>query len=115
MAKNLHIGRLRRKTRTRSRIFGTAARPRISVFRSNRYTYAQLIDDEKQRTIAAASTKELSRGAKRMDTACELGKLLAERAKKSGVTTILFDRGSYRYHGRVKAVAEGVRSGGIKV
>lgn len=114
MPRNLHSERVRRKARIRSKIFGTATRPRISIFRSNRYTYAQLIDDEKQRTIAAASTKELSRTAKRVDMAIELGKLLAERAKKLGVEAALLDRGSYRYHGRVKAVAEGVRSGGIK-
>jgi large subunit ribosomal protein L18 len=108
--------RLRRRRRVRAKITGTAERPRISVFRSNRGIAAQLVDDSAGHTIAAAAWTEADvRGLAPMEQAQTLGKRLAERAKAAGVETAVFDRGGYRYHGRVKAFAEGVREGGLTV
>jgi large subunit ribosomal protein L18 len=108
--------RLKRRRRVRAKIHGTAARPRISVFRSNRGIFAQLIDDDAGRTIAAAQwTEPELRGLDPMDQARGLGTLLAERATAAGVDTAVFDRGGYRYHGRVRALAEGAREGGLTV
>lgn len=104
-----------RQRRARAGIFGTAEKPRLSVFRSNRYTYVQLINDEKGQTVAAASSIELSKKGKKTLLAEDLGKLIAEKAKKAGVKTAVFDRGSYRYHGRVKAIAESARTAGLKI
>ncbi len=98
---------MRRAKRVRSVIRGTSKRPRLSVFRSNRAIYAQLIDDETGKTIAAA--KALAKGA------LSVGKTLAEKAKKAGIARAVFDRGRYSYHGQVKAVAEGAREGGLKL
>lgn len=105
----------RRAERSRSKIFGTAEKPRLSVFRSNRATSAQLIDDEKGMTIACASGRELEKKGKRTksEEAKLVGALIAKKAKEKGVSRAVFDRGSYRYHGRVKALAEGAREGGI--
>ena len=106
--------RLRRRRRVRAKITGTAERPRISVFRSNRGVFAQLIDDTAGRTLAAVNwTEEDLRSLPRMEQATRAGALLAERAKAAGVETAVFDRGGYRYHGRVKALAEGAREGGL--
>ena len=108
--------RLRRRRRVRAKVIGTAARPRISVFRSNRGIFAQLIDDEAGRTLAAVSWTESDlRSLKSMEQAGKAGELLAERAKAAGVDAAVFDRGGYRYHGRVKAFADGVREGGLTV
>jgi large subunit ribosomal protein L18 len=108
--------RLKRRHRVRAKVSGTAERPRISVFRSNRGIHAQLIDDLSGRTLAAVSWTEGDlRGLKPMQQAGKAGELLAERAKAAGVDSALFDRGGYRYHGKVKAFAEGVREGGLKV
>ena len=108
--------RLKRRHRVRAKVTGTAERPRISVFRSNRGIHAQLIDDISGRTLAAVSWTEGDlRGLKPMEQAGKAGELLAERAKAAGVDSALFDRGGYRYHGKVKAFAEGVREGGLKV
>ena len=108
--------RLKRRHRVRAKVSGTAERPRISVFRSNRGIHAQLIDDLSGRTLAAVSWTEGGlRGLKPMEQAGKAGELLAERAKAAGVEAALFDRGGYRYHGKVKAFAEGVREGGLKV
>ena len=108
--------RLKRRHRVRAKVVGTAERPRISVFRSNRGIHAQLIDDLSGRTLAAVSWTEGDlRGLKPMEQAGKAGELLAERAKAAGVDGALFDRGGYRYHGKVKAFAEGVREGGLKV
>ena len=108
--------RLKRRHRVRAKVTGTAERPRISVFRSNRGIHAQLIDDLGGRTLAAVSWTEGDlRGLKPMEQAGKAGELLAERAKAAGVDSALFDRGGYRYHGKVKAFAEGVREGGLKV
>jgi large subunit ribosomal protein L18 len=100
----------------RAKITGTAERPRISVFRSNRGIQAQLVDDLAGRTLAAVSWTESDlRSLKSMEQAGKAGELLAERAKAAGVDAAVFDRGGYRYHGRVKAFAEGVREGGLTV
>ena len=108
--------RLKRRHRVRAKVAGTAERPRISVFRSNRGIHAQLIDDIGGRTLAAVSWTESDlRGLKPMEQAGKAGERLAERAKEAGIDTALFDRGGYRYHGKVKAFAEGVREGGLKV
>ena len=111
--KQPHEKRDRRHRRIRSRIQGTSERPRLSVFKSNRYLYAQLIDDHKGTTIAASSTKDL-KGKSMMEKATALGKALAQLAQKHKVSHVVFDRGGYLYAGRVKAVAEGAREGGLK-
>jgi large subunit ribosomal protein L18 len=106
--------RLKRRRRVRAKITGTADRPRISVFRSNRGVFAQLIDDDSGRTLAAVNwTEDELKSLKRMEQAGKAGQLLAERAKAAGVETAVFDRGGYQYHGRVKALAEGAREGGL--
>ena len=108
--------RLKRRRRVRAKITGTAERPRVSIFRSNRGIHAQLIDDLDGRTLAAVAWTESDlRGLKPMEQASKAGELLAQRAKAAGVEAALFDRGGYRYHGKVKAFAEGVREGGLKV
>jgi large subunit ribosomal protein L18 len=108
--------RLRRRRRVRAKIRGTADRPRLSVFRSNRGVFAQLIDDEAARTITAVSWIEPElRKLVPLEQAKRVGELLAQRAKEAGVETCVFDRGGYQYHGRVKAIAEGAREGGLKL
>jgi large subunit ribosomal protein L18 len=104
--------RLKRRRRVRAKIVGTAERPRISVFRSNKGISAQLVDDLSGRTLAAVEWTEF-RGSDRMDQAAKVGKTLAERAQAAGVQSAVFDRGGYQYHGRVKALAEGAREGGL--
>ena len=107
--------RERRHKRVRRVVSGTAERPRLCVFRSNRGIEAQLIDDLEAKTVAAASWLNLKKSFKgnKTDQANEVGKLLAANAKKAGVETVVFDRGGYLYHGRVKALAEGAREGGL--
>ena len=106
--------RLKRRRRVRAKIRGAAERPRISVFRSNRGIFAQLIDDESGRTLASVSWIEPElRGLGPMEQATRAGALLAERAKAAGVESAVFDRGGYKYHGRVKALADGAREGGL--
>ena len=106
--------RLKRRRRVRSKVHGTAERPRISVFRSNRGIFAQLIDDEAGRTLASAGwTEPELRELGPMEQAQRVGALLAERAKTAGVESAVFDRGGYKYHGRVKALADGAREGGL--
>jgi large subunit ribosomal protein L18 len=108
--------RLKRRRRVRAKISGTATRPRISVFRSNRGISAQLVDDIAGHTLAAVSWTEAElRDKAPMEQAGEAGRLLAERAQKAGITSAVFDRGGYQFHGRVKAFAEGVREGGLTV
>jgi large subunit ribosomal protein L18 len=108
--------RLKRRRRVRAKVVGTAERPRISVFRSNRGIQAQVVDDLAGHTIAAVSWTESDlRSLKPMEQAGKAGEVLAERAKAAGVASAVFDRGGYRYHGRVKAFAEGVREGGLTV
>ena len=106
--------RLKRRRRVRAKVSGSAERPRISVFRSNRGIFAQLIDDETGRTLAAVNWTEGDlRSLDPMEQAKKAGQLLAERAKQAGVQTAVFDRGGYQYHGRVQALAEGAREGGL--
>jgi large subunit ribosomal protein L18 len=107
--------RQRRHRRVRGKIFGSAERPRLVVFRSNRGIEAQLVDDLEGKTLAAASWLNLKsfKGSK-TDQATEVGKLLAQNAKQAGVETAVFDRGGYLYHGRVKALADAAREGGLK-
>ncbi|MDQ3849150.1 MAG: 50S ribosomal protein L18 [Actinomycetota bacterium] len=108
--------RLKRRRRVRAKVSGTAQRPRISVFRSNRGISAQLIDDVAAHTLAAVNwIEEPLKDLPRMQQASEAGRLLAERAKEAGIDRAVFDRGGYRYHGRVQAFAEGVREGGLTV
>jgi large subunit ribosomal protein L18 len=106
--------RLRRRRRVRAKVRGNAERPRLSVYRSNRGVFAQLIDDDAGRTLASVSWMEPElRELGSMEQAKRAGQLLAERAKGAGVETCVFDRGGYRYHGRVAAIAEGAREGGL--
>ena len=106
--------RLRRRRRVRARVSGTAERPRLSVFRSNKGIFAQLIDDTEGKTLAAVNWIEPElRKLTATDQAKKAGELLADRAKAAGVETCVFDRGGYQYHGRVKALAEGAREGGL--
>ena len=106
--------RLRRHRRVRRKLGGTPERPRLAVYRSNRHIYAQLVDDQAARTLAAASDLDVSGGDKE-DRAKKVGQALAERAKAVGVGRVVFDRGGRLYHGRVKAVAEGAREGGLEI
>ena len=108
--------RLRRRRRVRAKVRGTATRPRISVFRSNRGIFAQVIDDDAGRTIAAVNwTEPELRSLGPMEQATKAGELLAQRANAAGVERAVFDRGGYQYHGRVKALADGAREGGLAV
>ena len=107
--------RLRRRRRVRAKVRGSAERPRLSVFRSNRGMNAQLIDDVAGRTVAAVNWTESDvKSLQRMEQAKRVGALIAERAKSAGVEEVVFDRGGYQYHGRVKALAEGAREGGLR-
>ena len=113
---NSNKERLKRHKRVRAKISGTAARPRLCVFRSLQHIYAQLIDDTKGTTLAAASSLEKDFGSYggNKEAAEKIGKLIAERAKDLGITTVVFDRGGNVYHGRVQALAEGARAGGLE-
>jgi large subunit ribosomal protein L18 len=108
--------RERRHRRIRGKVAGTAERPRLAVFRSNRGIEAQLVDDEEGRTLAGASWLHLPKSFKgsKTEQAVEVGKLLAENAKRAGIETAVFDRGGYLFHGRVKALAEAAREGGLR-
>jgi large subunit ribosomal protein L18 len=106
--------RLRRRRRVRAKVRGTAERPRLSVFRSNRGIQAQVVDDVAGHTLAAVNwTEDDLKSLGSMDQAKRAGELLADRAKAAGVETVVFDRGGYRYHGRVKALADGAREKGL--
>ena len=114
-AKRKVQGRNRRHRRVRKKVVGTADRPRLAVYRSNRHIYAQVIDDFAGRTLAFASTlKDAESAEGRIDAAKAVGGALASKAKDAGITEVTFDRGGFRYHGRVKAVAEGAREGGLE-
>jgi len=104
--------RFRRHLRVRQRITGTAERPRLVVFRSLKHIYAQLVDDSTSRTLATVSDHKLT--GKKSEKSTEVGKLIAQRAKDAGLTKVVFDRAGYRFHGRVKAVADGAREGGLE-
>ena len=113
-ANNLRVER--RAARVRAKVSGTASRPRLSVFRSNIAMYLQLIDDEHGLTLVSADTKELKKEVKKskVEIARELGELLAKKAQEKKISAAVFDRAGYRYHGRVKAAAEGARAGGLQ-
>jgi large subunit ribosomal protein L18 len=106
--------KIRRKIRTRAKVQGTTERPRLSIHRSNKFVYAQLIDDGSGKTVVGASQKEVKATGSKTEIAKELGKLIAQKAIASKVKKVVFDRGSYAYHGRVKALAEGAREGGLE-
>lgn len=112
MKRNSQQNRKRIHLRVRKKVNGTAERPRLNVFRSNKAIYCQLVDDTKGHTLAAAGSFGL-KGTK-SEQATEVGKLIAERAKAAGIEAVVFDRGGYLYHGRVKALADGAREGGLK-
>jgi len=107
--------RRKRHARIRLRIIGSPVRPRLSIFRSAKYIYAQVIDDSSGRTLASASSREATLGAGpgKVDSARSVGRALAQRARAAGVSTVVLDRGGYRYHGRVRSLAEGAREGGL--
>jgi large subunit ribosomal protein L18 len=114
-----NVVRLRIHERIRKRLTGSGARPRLAVFRSNKHIYAQIIDDAQGRTLTAASTVEVdarkdAKNGGNIAAAKAVGKLVAQRAKEKGIETVLFDRGGYLYHGRVKALAEAAREAGLK-
>ena len=109
-------GRIRRHARVREKVRGSAARPRLAVYRSLTHIYAQLIDDDAGKTLAAASSLERTESnVKKAEKAKAVGAQLGERAKAKGISEVVFDRGGYRYHGRVKALADGVRAAGVRV
>src|SRR4029077_5503786 len=112
---NRQVARARRHRRVRKKIRGTAARPRLAVFRSNKHVYAQVIDDVSGRTLAAASTVEqgFDGATGTVDAAKKVGKLVGERAKGEGIETVVLDRGGFRYHGRIACVADGARESGL--
>jgi large subunit ribosomal protein L18 len=108
------LRRARIKKGIRKRVSGTTTKPRLSVFRSNAGIYAQIIDDVTGRTLASASSAELKEKGTKSDLSKKVGQKLAEKAQTAGISEIVFDRGGYLYHGRVKALAEGAREGGLK-
>ncbi|MBP6428791.1 MAG: 50S ribosomal protein L18 [Bacteroidales bacterium] len=116
MANNKEVRRLKLKMGIRKKIYGTANKPRLTVFRSNKEIYAQLIDDDNSLTLASASSMEKSftKTGTKVDHAKTVGKLIAERAISVGIDSVVFDRNGYLYHGRVKSLAESAREGGLK-
>jgi large subunit ribosomal protein L18 len=108
--------RYRRHKRVRAKISGNTKIPRLCVFRSPQHIYAQLVDDQEGKTLSSASSKELrkKKGQKKIDRAKEVGRLIAKKAKDAKIEKVVFDRGGYKYHGRVKALAEGAREAGLK-
>ena len=111
------LARLKIKRRVRGKVAGTAERPRLSVFRSNKQIYAQIIDDLNGVTLASASSlskKDSAKGQPKLEQAASVGKMIAETAKKAGIESVVFDRNGYLYHGRVKQLAEAAREGGLK-
>jgi large subunit ribosomal protein L18 len=116
MGRTRQAARDRRHARVRKHLSGSGERPRLAVYRSNRYIYAQVIDDVAGHTVAAASSQEKDLRSKNLsvETASEVGRLVAERAKAAGVSTVVFDRGGYKFHGRVKALADAAREAGLE-
>jgi len=115
-AKTKREARVRRHARVRRKVAGSAERPRLAVYRSNRHIYAQLIDDDAARTIVSASDRELKGGGEgKTGSAKAVGELLAERAKAAGIERVVFDRGGRLFHGRVAALAEGAREKGMQI
>ena len=118
-SKTAHAARLRRHLRVRKRVYGTGEKPRLCVYRSLTHIYAQVIDDDRGHTIAAASDVDADargevKGKRKSDVAKVVGELIGKRAKEQGVSTVVFDRGGYQFHGRVKALATGAREAGLK-
>jgi large subunit ribosomal protein L18 len=116
MATKKEVRRLKIKMRIRKRVNGTSEKPRLTVFRSNREIYAQVVDDVKGSTLVSASSKEktFEKQGTKSDVAVSVGKLIAERAKAAGIETVVFDRNGYLYHGRVKSLADSARENGLK-
>lgn len=116
MKSSKRAARATRHSRVRRKIRGTASRPRLAVYRSNRYIYAQVIDDNEGHTIVAASSQEPDLRSERLttETASRVGALVATRAKEAGIDTVVFDRGGYRFHGRVQALADAAREEGLE-
>jgi len=116
MNRSREASRRRRHRRARKKISGTTARPRLAVYRSNKYIYAQVIDDTLGTTLAAASSKESDVAGKNLniETATEVGKLVADRSKSAGVTSVVFDRGGFPFHGCIKALADSAREAGLE-
>jgi large subunit ribosomal protein L18 len=112
--KNIQTKRQRRHDRIRAKVDGSSAKPRLSVFRSNRGMYLQLIDDSKGQTLVSAHSRELKKVEGKVEVAKELGKLLAQKAVAKKISAAVFDKSFYKYHGRVKAAADGAREGGLK-
>lgn len=106
--------RIRRHKKVRAKIFGTSSKPRIAVFKSNQYIYAQVVDDKSGKTLLSVSDLGVKTG-KKSEKALKIGETLAARMKEKGMLEAVFDRGGFKFHGRVKSVAEGLRSGGIKI
>ena len=113
LEKRMH--REKRRKRVRRKVAGTAARPRLSVYRSNVHIYAQLIDDDAGRTLAAADSRAVGDAEDRKDAARKVGALIARRSSEAGIEMAVFDRGGNKYHGRIAALAEGAREGGLKL
>lgn len=111
--KQKRFKRIIRHHRVRTRVSGTAERPRLSVFRSNQHIYAQIIDDTLGKTLVAASSLEVKERGKKSEVAKAVGRIVAQKAVAKHLTRVVFDKGGYKYHGRVKALAEGAREGGL--
>ena len=111
---NKRLQRHQRHKRVRAKVFGTAQKPRMNIFRSLTNIYVQFIDDEQGKTLAAASSTELKSKGKKAEIAAQVGKLAADKAQKAGIKTVVFDRGGYQYHGRVKQLAEAARAAGLE-
>lgn len=107
--------RTKAKRRIRSKVFGTSERPRMSVFRSNKEVYAQIIDDSKGTTLVSASSRDKKFSGTKVEQAQAVGKLVAEKANKAGIKQVVFDRNGYVYHGRIKSLADGAREAGLKI
>lgn len=106
--------RVKRHKKVRAKVFGTAEIPRLNVYRSNKSLFIQLIDDQAELTLASINDKEIKSGKTKTDKAKEAGKLIAEKAKKANIKKVVFDRGGFQYHGRIKAMADGAREGGLE-
>ena len=113
LEKRMH--REKRHKRVRRKVVGTAVRPRLSVYRSNVHIYAQLIDDDAQMTLAAADSRQVGEAEDRKDAARKVGALIANKASEAGIDAAVFDRGGNKFHGRIAALAEGARDGGLKL
>ena len=113
LEKRMH--REKRHKRVRRKVAGTAARPRLSVYRSNVHIYAQLIDDDAGETLAAADSRQVGEAENRKDAARKVGALIANKASEAGIEAVVFDRGGNKYHGRIAALAEGAREGGLRL